>query len=188
MRSLFLVSVSFFLSLSLSAQPLFFSDTGEISFFSSAPFEDIDATSEEATGFLNLETGELRFRMPIKSFEFPNSLMQKHFNTQYMESDTYPNADFKGQITDTTQLNQLSTSPTEVPVSGQLTIRDITKTYEMTATLVREGEGYRGTTSFVVPLEAHDVKIPKLMFKAIAEEIEVKVNVHFMPYSKEENR
>lgn len=180
MRYFLLLFFSLFGSLT-QAQPLFSSDSGTVSFFSSAPFEDIDATSHQLSGSFSPETGELFFEIPIKSFEFPNSLMQKHFNNQYMESDTYPKASFKGKVTDLTALQGLGSVPVKVPVRGQLTIRDITKTYTLTATLASSGAGYQGKSSLLVKLKDHDVKIPKLMFKAIVEEIEVNIDVLFLP-------
>ena len=49
---------------------------------------------------LNLVDGAFVLRIPITSFEFPNQLMQEHFNENYVESDTYPKTTFKGKILD----------------------------------------------------------------------------------------
>ncbi len=152
-------------------QTIFFSKKGTIHFFSETALKDIEATSKKTTAFFNTETNEVQFRVPIKSFNFENSLMQDHFNTQYMESDKYPVAEFKGK------LNEIRTK-----VSGDLTIHGITKPYETTITLVKEGNGYSGTTVFNVLLEDHEIKIPKVMFQKIAEEIRIDVQIDFLPY------
>ena len=68
------------------------------SFFSEARLEDIKADNKEGIAIFNAETGELAFSVPIKGFQFRKSLMQEHFNENYMESHKYPNATFKGSI------------------------------------------------------------------------------------------
>ena len=80
-----------------------------VSFFSEAVLEDITATTSKAQGILNLENGEFFFRIPITSFLFENDLMREHFNENYMESEKYPYATFKGQLTNFAQA-QLSSS------------------------------------------------------------------------------
>jgi hypothetical protein len=69
-----------------------------VSLYSKAPIEDIDALSDKGTSVFNAATGELAFSVPIRSFKFDKALMQEHFNENYMESDKYPQAIFKGKI------------------------------------------------------------------------------------------
>ncbi|MGF1532880.1 MAG: YceI family protein [Bernardetiaceae bacterium] len=166
-------------------QDVFYTKTGKVHFYSQAPFEDIEANSNQMTAFLNKANGELRFRIPISSFEFPNSLMQKHFNTQYMESQTYPYAEFKGNIQDhETVFEQITHAPMSVEVVGELTIRNISKKRTFTAKLQQMEDGYAGSSVFYVPLADHEIKIPKLMFKSIAETIKVDMVIDFLPYTK----
>ena len=54
-----------------------------------------------------MSTGNVSFRIPILGFNFPNGLMQEHFNENYMESDIYPNASFKGKLMNGANLNYL---------------------------------------------------------------------------------
>ena len=76
-----------------------FVENANVSFFSEAPIEDIAAVSSQLDGVVDFETGEFFFRIPINTFIFPSSLMQKHFNEKYMESDKYSLSSFKGLIT-----------------------------------------------------------------------------------------
>src|SRR3546814_1046385 len=70
----------------------------ETSFFSKAPLEDIEAHNDGGASVLNTGTQEIVFVIPIRGFEFRKSLMQEHFNENYMESDEYPTATFKGKL------------------------------------------------------------------------------------------
>ena len=67
-------------------------------FLSETPIEDIQAESHEASAIFTT-TGQLAFRCP-SSFPFPKALMEEHFNENYMETERYPKATFRGQVMD----------------------------------------------------------------------------------------
>ena len=82
----------------LSFSQKVFVDNSQVSFFSSAPLENISAISNKLDGVVNLETGDFFFRIPTNTFIFPSSLMQKHFNEKYIESEKYNLSSFKGNF------------------------------------------------------------------------------------------
>ena len=92
----FLVTV-FLFPLCIFSQKIFV-DNAQVSFFSAAPLEDISAVSNQLDGVVDIETGDFFFRIPINTFIFPSSLMQKHFNEKYMESEKYSMSLFKGSF------------------------------------------------------------------------------------------
>jgi hypothetical protein len=61
--------------------------------------ETIEAHNRQVNSALDIETGNFVFKVLMKSFEFEKSLMQEHFNENFMwkESDKFPNATFKGK-------------------------------------------------------------------------------------------
>ncbi|MCH2651107.1 MAG: YceI family protein, partial [Candidatus Marinimicrobia bacterium] len=65
------------LTVPLFGEDIYFTRSGTISFFSSTPIEDIKAINEQTTCVLDLETGDLSFRIPIRGFIFKNGLMQE---------------------------------------------------------------------------------------------------------------
>ena len=81
--------------------------TGKISFNASAKksLEKIEAVNNEVANILDSKTGEIVFQLPVKSFKFERELMQEHFNENYMESDKYPKAEFRGNITNAGDIN-----------------------------------------------------------------------------------
>src|SRR5690242_11788715 len=81
-----------------TAQDIYICRNATISFFSSAPIEDISAKTDKAVSAINMKTGAVYFKVPIRTFIFPKSLMQEHFNTDYLESDKFPFAEFKGKL------------------------------------------------------------------------------------------
>ncbi|MDX5321039.1 MAG: YceI family protein, partial [Bacteroidota bacterium] len=69
---------------------LYVFESGEISFFSSTPVEDIQANTKTFAAALNPENRKFAFSVYMVSFEFEKKLMQEHFNENYMESEKYP--------------------------------------------------------------------------------------------------
>ena len=69
-----------------------------VRFFSSTPVEDIEAENKASLGVLDTKTGNFSVRVPITEFKFKSTLMEDHFNENYMESDKFPKSEFKGSI------------------------------------------------------------------------------------------
>jgi len=144
-----------------------------LSFFSDAPIEDISAESHTGVSALDLESRSIYFKVAIRSFEFRKSLMQEHFNENYMESHKYPHAEFKGQLTSEVDFSAAGTYPASV--EGELTIHNVTKTYSVKGELRVTNREITALASFPVKLVDHDIKIPRLLIKNIAEVVEVSV-------------
>lgn len=146
-------------------------------FFSQAPLEDIKAESKQGVSALNIGTGEIYFKVKIRSFHFRKGLMEEHFNENYMESDKYPYAEFKGNIKETLDYKKDGIYP--VTVNGMLTIHNVSKEYTTKASLEIKDGVIVGQSVFNVRVADHNIKIPKLVFKNIAEVVEVRVSVEY---------
>jgi len=161
----------------VSAQK-FISDKSNIGFFSEAPIENIKAENDLATSIFDVGTGEIVFGVPIKGFTFRKSLMQKHFNENYLESDKHPKATFSGKMTkfDLSGTKQVATA------IGALTIHGKTRDVTITGNLQKKGDKVIIEAVFPVKLKDHNIKIPKLLFSNIAEIVEVTVRFEYKPY------
>ncbi|MGQ1786438.1 MULTISPECIES: YceI family protein [unclassified Saccharicrinis] len=179
MKTMLLLALSFSI-FSVNAQK-YFTRTGNVIFFSHAPMEDIKAENSQVAAILNGEDGSLTFALLIKSFEFEKALMQEHFNENYLESDDFPKANFKGEIIDFSRDMLQSGKNSEVSISGQLTIHGVTQNIETLANLAANEDGVRGTAQFIVKPEDYNIKIPKAVRNNIAKEIEVTVTVDLKP-------
>ncbi len=158
------------------AQSLYSTTSAEIGFFSEAPIENIKAESDNGISVLNIETGELAFQVKINTFQFEKALMQEHFNENYMESDKYPKASFKGKILN---FEHSSNASQEVIVKGDLTIHGVTRKVEVPATIQHNGDRIDLESTFNVRCEDHKIRIPKLLWKNIAEVIEVQLKANY---------
>ncbi|MHA4895326.1 YceI family protein [Pedobacter sp. PWIIR3] len=173
MRHPFLLLVFFLIGHALQAQHIMTSKNASISFFSSTVLEDIEAKSNTASSALDLRTGELIFKVSNTSFQFKKKLMQEHFNENYMESEKYPFSEFKGKIIG--DYNPVVNGTYPVKVEGILSIHGVSKIYQNAAELVVNGGKMTASTSFKVRIADHKIQIPSLVFKNIAEFVEVKI-------------
>ena len=168
-----MVVLYFILSLfSIEQENRYIIQNSKIEFYSYAPLEDIQAVNTESVGAIDIESGEFIIKIPVNSFEFPNKLMQKHFNDSYLETDIYPECIFRGKIN-------------ENSASGEITLHGVTKKIEIPISKTINEENIIISTDFKILLKDHKIKIPRLLFQNIAEEIEVKVSSEFIKYKQE---
>lgn len=145
----------------------------DITLFSEAPLENIEARSVSGISVLNPATGELQFTVPIRSFEFRKKLMQEHFNENYMESDKYPNARFKGKLIEKIDLNADGDYP--VTATGDLEVHGVKRVRSIKGLISIRNKQVEVSSTFDVKCEDHKIKIPQIVFQKVAETIRVKV-------------
>lgn len=162
-----------------SAQKLKSSES-YIRFYSDAPMEDIEAVNENATSIIDMENKTLVFVVPITSFEFDKSLMQEHFNENYLESDKYPKAIFKGKI----ESWNGEEGENDAIAKGEFEIHGEKQQVEVSGKIIKNGDQLKVSAVFVIRLEDYKIKIPKAVFYNIAEEVEVTIKFDYQPYEK----
>jgi polyisoprenoid-binding protein YceI len=105
--------------------------------------------------------------------------MQEHFNEDYMESEKYPIAIFKGKIIEPLAI-KIGTVQ-EIQVSGDLTIHGITQNRTISVTLKYEEAGrINAASKFIVRVADHKIKIPQMVFTNIAEAVDVTMNFNLI--------
>lgn len=165
----------------IKAQTLLMTRTGQVSFFSKTPLENIDAINNETTSMLNTGTGEIVYAVLVKSFRFEKALMEEHFNENYMESDKFPKATFSGKITNLSTVDFTKDGNYAATVEGELVIHGVKKSVSTMGTLVVTGKKVSALSSFLLRPADYGIKIPSLVADKIAETIEVRVNCQYEP-------
>ncbi|MCM4155435.1 YceI family protein [Gramella sp. AN32] len=155
-----------------------------IQFFSSAPIEDISAVSREGISVLNPDHAEISIKVKIRSFRFRKALMQEHFNENYMESERYPEATFRGRSIE--KLKLVPGSSQKIIFQGSLMIHGVAQERQIPAiiSLANDKKTIRLTSEFEIKCKDHDIRIPRLLWENIAETIAVNVNANFQMRSK----
>lgn len=178
MKYSFFAFALLFTSLLAAQNPLITRD-GSTTFFSHAPLEDIEAVNDQTTAAINFSKGDVVVKMLIKHFTFENALMQEHFNENYMESEKYPSAIFKGSIVSDKAIDLSQDGTYEVVIKGDLTIHGVQQPTETSATITVAGSSVTASTKFVAKPADFDIEIPSVVVKNIAEEIEVTTTLNF---------
>lgn len=153
---------------------------GNISFYSHTGVEEIKAQNNEAVSVLNAATGDIEFKIAIKSFHFPKTAMEEHFNDKdYMASEKYPKAAFKGKVANIALVNFSKDGVYTISVSGNLTIKDVTKPVSANGTLTIKNGSATVTSTFKVLRKDYHIIGESFVQKKIADEIEIAVNCQY---------
>lgn len=151
MKRIAIVSLLLVFGFQLLAQSRLTTRNGHAKIFSTTVAEDITANNYSVTSTIDPQTGEMIFSVPVQSFEFDKALMQKHFNQErFMDSGTYPRITFKGKITNLTDVKWEQDGKYNVTVTGDLTIRDVTKNITEKGSIDIQNGKILATSVFVV--------------------------------------
>jgi polyisoprenoid-binding protein YceI len=165
------------MSIFQTGQGLYMCKNAEISIFSSAPIEDIAAKTSSGQSVYNAATGDLVFSVAINTFKFRKALMQEHFNSDYLESDKYPRATFKGKIQEHPDLTKDGTY--QITATGVLDVHNVKQNRTIPGTLTVSNGNVTMKSEFMVKCVDHHIDIPKLVFQNIAETIKVNITATY---------
>jgi polyisoprenoid-binding protein YceI len=156
------------------SQNKYLTKQGAISFFSHSTVEDIEAENNQVLSIIDLEKGDIAISILMKSFMFEKSLMQEHFNENYVESDKFPKSTFTGKIADINNLEGRK----KVSIKGDLTIHGIKKNVIIEPLVEIEGDSILLKGVFTVLVSDYEIKIPSVVKNNIAKTIEVKFSIN----------
>ena len=180
LKNIILVFVATIYSVTTLGQK-YFTKTGKISFFSSTSMENIEAHNRSVSAVLDASSGNLQFSVLMKGFEFKKALMQEHFNKDYVESDKYPKAEFKGTILNNGDIKYDLDGVYNTKVKGQLTIHGQTKDIETSGSLtIKEGK-IKLASTFNVLVADYNIVIPRIYRDNISKNIKVSVDCTVSP-------
>ncbi len=156
------------------AQNEMITSKGIITFEASIPlYEENKAVNESVYCILNIKTGEIKSLIFIKDFHFKIPLMEEHFNANYLESNHYPKAIFKGKILGF-NWNIIDTTPKEFKMKGNLEIHGKRKEINTVVFLKRVKNEIEIISDFNIDLNDFNIKIPKVLSMKIAETVSIK--------------
>lgn len=165
-------------SIQLLSQSKYLTNEGYIWFFSSAPLENIEAHNKSVKAITDMETGEILVKVPIIKFKFEKSLMEEHFNENYLESDKYPLGTLKGRFLDFNSVEITPGKKYNIYVSGNLEIHGVSNSIKESALLeIIDNETIKVSGTFKVVLNDYKIRIPKMIVKNIAEIVDVNVDL-----------
>lgn len=164
-----------------NSQERYLTKNGKISFFSEAALENISAENKQVLSIIDVSNGNIAISILMKSFLFEKALMQEHFNENYVESDKYPKAIFKGKIAD---IELITNESKKFEIKGIITIHGESKEIIIEAAILKVNENLVVSGSFTINLDDFKVKIPAVVAKNIAKEIKISFDLKHEPFKK----
>ncbi len=161
--------------LSAQSRRLFEVRIGKVEFSSEAPKELISASSKQLSGLIDPDQRTFSFRVPVSSFRgFNNPLQREHFNENYLESRSFPDAMFSGKIMEPVDL--AAPGVYQVRGKGRLSVHGIAieRLVPVKLTVARD-RSVSLESDFTVPLADHAIKIPRVVYEKLSPEIKVHV-------------
>jgi hypothetical protein len=174
MKTIILIAMLSLTQICLSQEKMI-SKSGTITFEASVPsFEEVKATNNSVTFVLNPMTGEIASLALIKGFRFKVALMEEHFNENYIESDQYPKAIFKGKI-DGFDVNELNANPKNFIIKGTLTLHGKSKDINVSARISKSASGINVVSDFSVNASDFSIAIPSIVKNKVSNKINIRI-------------
>ena len=182
-----LVAFLILCGIGVQAQDKYFTRTGAISFNAEGALDDVEeikAKNTTATSVVDIASGQMEWAVLMKGFQFKSALMQEHFNENYVESDKFPKAAFKGQIDNHANVKWTTDGAYPVVVNGKMTMHGITKDITAKGTVNVKGGKPVLASDFSIKLSDYAIKIPSVVGNKIANEVKITVTAGLEPFKK----
>jgi polyisoprenoid-binding protein YceI len=181
--SFFVLAFTIVLTCSATGQSKYFTREGKAQFHSKAPMEEIVGVNKKVTSIVDISGGQMEFSVLIKAFEFEKALMQEHFNENYMESDKFPKATFKGQITNNADIKWTVDGSYTAKVTGKMSIHGVTKDFTGEGKIQVKAGKISASSTFNILLADYEIKIPSVVKDKISESVKVEIELNYDPYT-----
>ena len=181
MKSLVIATFMTFTAFAGFSQSIYFTKTAKVTLDATPenPVEEIEAINNEATSFLNTSTGDIVFAVLVKSFRFQKALMEEHFNENYLESNKFPKSDFKGKITNLSDVDFTKDGEYKVNVEGKLTMHGITQSVTSQGVISVKGGKFSAKSKFSIQLADYKIDRPSIVKDKISETATIEVDAAY---------
>lgn len=179
-----LLFISILCSVSTFGQNRFFTKKAKVTFDATAPSspDKIRAINENAVTVIDATTGAMEFMVSMTAFVFEKALMGEHFNENYVESEKYPKANFKGNILNIKEVDLSKNGNYPVDVKGSMTIHGVTKEVQAKGTITTmDGAIIAGKSDFKILLADYKIEIPGVVADKIEKEAKIKIEANYEP-------
>jgi polyisoprenoid-binding protein YceI len=159
----------------LDAQNKFSSSKCSIYFEASVPmFEAVEAKNDDVNCTLVPNKSEITFTAVIKKFKFKRDLMREHFNSNYMESDRYSKATFKGVI-EKFDLKTITEEEKDFFIIGKITIHGQSRMITVLAKIKKAGNGIQINSNFTLNTDDFKIEIPNIVIAKISKTVNTQI-------------
>ena len=105
----------------------------------------------------------------MKTFHFNNALLEEHFNENYLHTNKFPNATFKGKLIGFNKDQLTKDGVYNMSSEGQVTLHGVTKDFKAPVKLTVKGKSATFDCSFKIKAEDYAIDIPGLVKPKLAD-------------------
>lgn len=166
----------FFVLYPIIAQKKLSTSKCNIYFEASVPlFEAVEAQNNMVNCILIPEKSQISFTAIIKNFQFKRDLMREHFNSNYMQSDRYPKASFKGLI-EKFDLKIVTETEKDFLIKGKLTIHGQSRMVNVNAKIKKVNNGIHISSYFTLNTDDFNIQIPSMVIAKISKNVNTQID------------
>ncbi|MGB3155715.1 MAG: YceI family protein [Chitinophagaceae bacterium] len=182
MKNLFVMTIALLVAMTGISQK-FYTKNGQINFDATSPAspEKIEGINRSATCVVDTKSGNMQFAALMKGFAFERALMEEHFNENYVESDKYPKAEFKGEIKNSDKVDFTKDGNYTVKIKGKLTMHGESNDVETEAKISIQNGKIKATADLNVLLSDYKVSIPGLVADKVSKTVKISVSCLLEP-------
>lgn len=147
---------------------------------SKTPLADIKAENRQAVGVLDFNNQTVQIELQMSEFQFPLSLMQEHFNNDFIESEKYPTAMFSGKISKELPTPENWKGEQKIMLVGWMDFHGKIQKMKIQGTLSFRNNTLIAKAVFPIILADFDVEIPTILTQKLAHTVEINVDLVFV--------
>jgi polyisoprenoid-binding protein YceI len=162
-----------------------------VRFISRASIQEVEGVTDRIDGYVLLSSERLSttfvrsetefyFEVDLASLDTGISLRNRHMRDNYLEVRDYPYVTLEGSIA---SVEAAPGGGFRVEGIGRMGLHGIERVVSTPCEVAEEGEGYRARCAFQVLLSDYGIKIPRVMFLKLANEIQIELDFHLKPAS-----
>lgn len=141
--------------------------------------KDYASASKEGTAVLKVETSDVALLVAMKTFHFNNALLEEHFNENYLHTDKFPNATFKGKLIGFTAAQLAKDGVYTISSEGTVTMHGVTKPFNAPVKMTVKGKTATFDCEFKIKAEDHNIDIPGLVKPKLSEYTPISATIVF---------
>jgi polyisoprenoid-binding protein YceI len=172
----FYVSIILFFGISLTTLgQRYVTKNGVVVLKYNAPHGKMETENRHVAAAYNASTGEMQFNIVMLSFRFAGAYSQQKFDEYFKKNAHFANSIFKGRIVDFEKIDLNKNGTYEVQVTGNFTLRQVTKEIKAKAKFTVNSGTISGKSTFIVNLMDFNFNIPPSMEKTIRVEVDTQL-------------
>jgi polyisoprenoid-binding protein YceI len=140
---------------------------------------EVAGTTDQVTGSVVVAGGDLTdadVTVDVASITTDSGQRDSYFRGNVMDVDAHPTATFA--VTQVVDLPEVTGTPVTVPVTGELTLKGVTRQVQTEISVVRTGAGVDVSGSVPVTFGDHGIEAPDLRFVRVDDQGAVEFFLH----------